>query len=342
MADGVNIPAQGAGDTTPKVSTQKVTADTSDVQDVSLTSVVGGVRTRNPTIPVSDAGGSLTVDAPAATPVAVRFSDGATLQTPVRVDNQAFVDNSSNVTPVAFIFDEVAGTALTEDDAAAGRIDSKRAQIGVIEDATTRGQRAAVSAANALKVDGSAVTQPVDTELPAAAALTDTDANPTTSTVAAANMGWTGSVWQRLKSGPNSDGIGANGFLNVLAMLFNGTTYDRIRGDAANGVDVDVTRLQNPIQSATATLTNVASSATNVTLKASNAARKGLVIVNDSTSILYVKFGATASTTSYSYFLAGSVNGVPSTLELPLVVYTGIVDGIWSSAVGNARVTELT
>src|SRR4051812_47483878 len=58
MADGVNIPAQGTGDTTPKVSTQKVTADTSDVQDVSLTSVVGGVRTRNPTIATSSAAAS--------------------------------------------------------------------------------------------------------------------------------------------------------------------------------------------------------------------------------------------------------------------------------------------
>jgi hypothetical protein len=63
--------------------------------------------------------------------------------------------------PAGYIFDEVAGTALTENDAAAARIDSKRAQVGVIEDATTRGQRAAVSAAGAVKVDGSAVTQPV-------------------------------------------------------------------------------------------------------------------------------------------------------------------------------------
>jgi hypothetical protein len=76
-------------------------------------------------------------------------------------DNAPFTDGTTLVLPVGFVFDEVAGTALTENDAAAARIDSKRAQVGVIEDATTRGQRAAVSAANALKVDGSAVTQPV-------------------------------------------------------------------------------------------------------------------------------------------------------------------------------------
>jgi hypothetical protein len=79
----------------------------------------------------------------------------------VIADNAPFTDGTSKVFPVGLVFDEVAGTALTENDVAAPRIDSKRATIGVIEDATTRGQRATVSAANALKVDGSAVTQPV-------------------------------------------------------------------------------------------------------------------------------------------------------------------------------------
>ncbi len=77
------------------------------------------------------------------------------------VDNGAFVDGTTRLSPNGYIYDEVAGTALTENDAAAARIDAKRAQIGVIEDATTRGQRATVSAAGALSVDGSAVTQPI-------------------------------------------------------------------------------------------------------------------------------------------------------------------------------------
>jgi hypothetical protein len=46
MADGVNLPPGGTGDTGVKASTQKVTADSSDVQDVALASVVAGVRTR--------------------------------------------------------------------------------------------------------------------------------------------------------------------------------------------------------------------------------------------------------------------------------------------------------
>lgn len=102
-------------------------------------------------------------------------------------------------------------------------------------------------------------------------------------------------------------------------------------------------RIGHMAGSGTATLANVAASAASVTLQASNAARLGLVIVNDSTGAdLYVKLGATASVTSYTYYLPRGINGQLSILELPLPVYTGIVDGIWSSASGNARMTELT
>jgi hypothetical protein len=48
-----------------------------------------------------------------------------------------------------------------ENDGAAARIDSKRAQVGVLEDATTRGRRATVTAGGALLTDASATTQPV-------------------------------------------------------------------------------------------------------------------------------------------------------------------------------------
>jgi hypothetical protein len=76
-------------------------------------------------------------------------------------DNAGFTDGTTKVNPVGFIFDEVAGIALTENDIGASRMDSKRAQVGVLEDATTRGQRAAVSAAGRLSVDASGVAVPV-------------------------------------------------------------------------------------------------------------------------------------------------------------------------------------
>lgn len=91
-------------------------------------------------------------------------------------------------------------------------------------------------------------------------------------------------------------------------------------------------------RSSTATLSNVASSASSVTLLSSNANRLNATIFNDSTQVLYVKFGATASATSYTVQIAA--NGY---YELPVSnIYTGIIDGIWASANGNARVTELT
>ena len=122
---------------------------------------------------------------------------------------------------------------------------------------------------------------------------------------------------------------------------------------AAHGLDVDVTRLPALVagsanigdvdiasiqKSATGTLANVSASATNVTLQASNASRLGWMIYNDSTSILYVKLAATASATSFT------VRMLPEAYyELPGPhIYTGIIDGIWVSANGSARVTELT
>ena len=89
----------------------------------------------------------------------------------------------------------------------------------------------------------------------------------------------------------------------------------------------------------TSTLTNVASSASSVSILASNTSAKGRFIFNDSTAILYLKFGTTASTTSYTVQIAP--NGY---YEFPAnpSLYNGACDGIWSAANGSARVTELS
>lgn len=84
-----------------------------------------------------------------------------------------------------------------------------------------------------------------------------------------------------------------------------------------------------------ATLANVTSSATSVTLFAANGAARARAIYNDSTAVLYLKYGATASTTSYTVQLAAGAY-----YEFPQPVYGGVVDGIWASANGAARVTS--
>lgn len=88
---------------------------------------------------------------------------------------------------------------------------------------------------------------------------------------------------------------------------------------------------------ATATLSSVAGSASSVQLVAAAATRRGLAVFNDSTAVLYLKFGTTASTTSYTVQVPGG-----GYYEAPAPCYTGRVDGIWASATGNARITELT
>jgi hypothetical protein len=67
-------------------------------------------------------------------------------------DNAGFTDTATRLDMAGYIFDEVAGTALTENDGAAARIDSKRAQVMVFEDETTRGQRATVNSSKGLHV----------------------------------------------------------------------------------------------------------------------------------------------------------------------------------------------
>ena len=83
-------------------------------------------------------------------------------------------------------------------------------------------------------------------------------------------------------------------------------------------------------------LANVASSASNVTIMAASEARRAAAVYNDSAAILYLKFGATATTSSFTV-------EIPSQgyYEFPQPCYSGIVDGIWSAADGAARVTEL-
>jgi hypothetical protein len=98
----------------------------------------------------------------------------------------------------------------------------------------------------------------------------------------------------------------------------------------------DQTSINTKLNSSTGTVTQVASSATSVTLLASNVARRGATIYNDSIKKLYVKLGATASLTSYTKQL-----DMDECWEIPFG-YTGVIDGLWVLANGNAYVTELT
>jgi hypothetical protein len=90
------------------------------------------------------------------------------------------------------------------------------------------------------------------------------------------------------------------------------------------------------------TTASVADQATVATLLAANAARVGASVYNDSSSNLYLKAGATATTTDFTVLLLGNGSGVGGYWEAPYG-YTGIITGIWASdSTGSARTTEYT
>lgn len=82
--------------------------------------------------------------------------------------------------------------------------------------------------------------------------------------------------------------------------------------------------------------TNVAGVAADTIILASNANRKGATIFNDSTVILYLLLSNAVSTNAL-YTLQILSNGY---YEVPFG-YTGVIKGLWASATGSARVTEL-
>lgn len=121
------------------------------------------------------------------------------------------------------------------------------------------------------------------------------------------------------------------GVKHQLVKVEYGAADSATQVSATNPLPVSEPRPSTP------TLAQVASSATSVTLQAANTNRLSWICVNDSTQVLYVKFGTTASATSYTYRLVpGAI------LELEEPCYDGRIDGIWAAANGNAYVTELT
>ena len=113
------------------------------------------------------------------------------------------------------------------------------------------------------------------------------------------------------------------------------TTAPSINIQQVNGSNVSsgVPVTMNGTQSAT--VTSVAASASSVQLLALNSNRRAAVFYNDSTSAVYIKYGTTASTSSFTYKILGG-----GTHEMVNHPYQGRIDAIWDSATGNMRITE--
>lgn len=142
---------------------------------------------------------------------------------------------------------------------------------------------------------------------------------------------------------------------------FNGTTWDRARGDTANGLDVDVTRVAGSVAVtgtfwqatqpvslasvpshavtnagtfavqetgavASSTDVSLASSASSAQLLAANANRKGLLLTNTDANAVYLYYGTTATATKFTVKIPAD-----GYWEMPRPIYTGRIDVVWSA-----------
>lgn len=116
--------------------------------------------------------------------------------------------------------------------------------------------------------------------------------------------------------------------------MINGVLYDEFLVGTApdTRLPVDI----GSVVARTPTTTSVTSSASSVTILASNANRRGVSIANDSTAVLRLSF-ATPATSANAFIVMQP--GSFLLLDQQMIV-TNIIYGIWASANGTAQVTE--
>lgn len=131
-----------------------------------------------------------------------------------------------------------------------------------------------------------------------------------------------------------------SGGATLAADDVGGVLYQRTKMvHGADGSATDVS-LASPLPTrstgATSTVSNTTANAGSVTVLASAGGRLRAWLYNDADKIAYVKFGASASVTSFTKKM------LPQEF-FPVEGYTGIIDAVWDSApTGAMRVTELT
>lgn len=206
----------------------------------------------------------------------------------------------------------IAGSILTQGSTTSGQ--SAELVMGATTTAaptytTATSNPLSLTTAGALRVDGSGVTQPIS-----AAAL------PLPSGAATSALQTSGNATLTTISGQLPPALGPQSSAASLSVVqATGTTFSVSQSTSATG-----------------TLTSVANAITSTTVLASNSSRKGFIVYNDSSVVLYIAFAATASTTAFSAKLQ------PGSAYNSDTLYTGIITGIAAAASGSARVTEFT
>jgi len=117
----------------------------------------------------------------------------------------------------------------------------------------------------------------------------------------------------------------------VLMAGWDGTNVQTFKLDSNGALQI------NEVKPASAAVSSSSASTSSAELLAANADREGAMVYNDSNRPLYIKLGASASTSSFSVKV-----GAMGYFEVP-AGFTGAVHGVWgdADASGAARCTEL-
>lgn len=254
--------------------------------------------------------------------------------------------------------------------------DGKVQQAVTLGDGATNGRIARVSSGGQLGVNGGGVVTGVGTLTAAGTTSADLVTNSSRYTIAVAEggnltVGLTGTLvgtvvfeasmdgagvaWFPIQGQPSDGGpvvstvVAASGNLLMFDFAATGITHLRVRCSAFTsgigtiysawgGLINDPIVSQIPLQAVAGVGTSVTASTASQQLLAVNRLRRGYVIFNDSAAVLSVALGFTpvaAGVRTYDIQPGGL-------LDMPVSNFVGQINGLWASATGAARITELT
>lgn len=200
-----------------------------------------------------------------------------------------------------------AGTVVATDDVGGVQVQRVKVTFGVDGTAT----------------DANAATPlPVDTELPAAAAMADAVANPTVPNVAANNVIWSGTGWDRQRSAAGANGTTGTGVVAAGAMVHDGTNFRRAIGDTTG---LPFVQVQPGLTGGWSAFSNGALTNAAVVVKGSAGTVGGYMIYNPAAAVTYVQvFNVAAASVVLGTTPPAYVIPVPAGAAVNMSITSGI------------------
>lgn len=196
---------------------------------------------------------------------------------------------------------------------------------GAIQDGVDPLIKATVTASNALKVDGSAVTQPVSAAQSGTWNITNVSGTVSLPTGAATSA----------KQDTGNTSLGSiDGKLNSLGQKAATGSVPVVLASDQPSINV----APGQVAATGSALTAVSASTATTTIISANSARRALFLFNDSSSSVAVALSTTVTSTLFTHKM-----GPYGYWEIPSdPCWRGDVSGLWDVANGALRVTELT